>query len=162
MYFKTIKNYCGLYKISDNGKIYSWKSNRYMSTRICTNKYETLILYKNGKGKSYSVHRLVADAFIPNPDNLPLVDHINRNKLDNRVENLKWVSHRDNIINSDRVENRQGSVNKIDYKNKNGTTRTRYVVTCFKPGEYGPKSTYTKSFKTEIEAEAFRVEKMGA
>lgn len=48
-------------------------------------------LSKNGIIKKYNVHRLIAETFLPNPNNLPQVDHINRIRIDNRIENLRWV-----------------------------------------------------------------------
>lgn len=53
--------------------------------------------------KNYKVHRLIAFAFLPNPNNLPQVDHINRCKYDNKPENLRWCSAKDNMANQDRV-----------------------------------------------------------
>ena len=50
------------------------------------------------------LHRLMAEAFIPNPDSLPCVDHINRIRTDNSVENLRWVSHKDNGLNSGQAD----------------------------------------------------------
>ena len=76
-----------------------------------------MFTYVNGKG--YYIHRLVAETFIPNPENLPEVDHINRIKTDNRVDNLRWVSVKDNRRNSsrsDRVESRGGTHSYDDYK----------------------------------------------
>lgn len=53
---------------------------------------------------THSVHRLIAETFIDNPDNKPCVDHINRNKVDNSAENLRWVTHAENQANRDCVE----------------------------------------------------------
>ena len=61
--------------------------------------YRNVLLRQNGKYKCITVHRLVAMCFIPNPDNKPQVDHINRNSLDNRVCNLRWVTAKENCNN---------------------------------------------------------------
>ena len=62
-------------------------------------KYLGVILCKNGKTKSFSVHRLVAMAFIPNIDNKPEVDHIDRNIYNNNADNLRWVTAKENCAN---------------------------------------------------------------
>ena len=61
-----------------------------------SNGYLMVTLCKNGKTKSYYVHRLIAEAYIPNPDNKPQVNHKNGNKTDNRIENLEWVTISEN------------------------------------------------------------------
>lgn len=60
--------------------------------------YGVYLKYK-GKNRTHYLHRIVAEAFIPNPNNLPCVDHINGNKHDNRAENLRWISYSDNTKN---------------------------------------------------------------
>ena len=89
--FKDIENYEGLYKVTNQGRVYSLISKKFLKPQSDKG-YLRVHLYKNNKQKNYKVHRLVANAFIPNPMNLPEVNHINEVKSDNRVSNLEWCS----------------------------------------------------------------------
>lgn len=114
--WKDIKGFEGRYQVSNLGRVRSLKT--FMSShgtvyeidKITVFKpgycgrnggYQCVGLMKNGKRNRYRVHRLVADAFIPNPNNFPMIDHINRNKSDNRVENLRWCDGKENRRNCD-------------------------------------------------------------
>ena len=84
------------YYISNLGRVYSLKTNK-MLTAIDNGKgYLSVPIRLNGKQKRCYVHRLVAKAFIPNPDNLPQVNHIDGNKSNNNVNNLEWVTRKEN------------------------------------------------------------------
>ena len=98
--WKDVVGYEGLYQVNKNGQIYSLISNKtlkffYRGSRQ-DNKYLVVELHKNKKGKTISVHRIVAEAFIPNPNNLPCVNHKDGNKYNNCVDNLEWCTYSEN------------------------------------------------------------------
>lgn len=93
--WKNIAEYEGLYKISNFGRVYSVKNDIIMKMWLHYKGHKFLYLCKNGR-KKFFVHRLVACAFIPNPDNKPLVNHIDCNKANNNVNNLEWNTDAEN------------------------------------------------------------------
>ena len=106
--WKDIPGYEGLYQVSNLGRVKSlerYKDNNSglvkMPEKIMQggirNGYVLVYLTKDGKRKTFSAHRLVAQAFIPNPEQKPTINHINGNKQDNRVENLEWNTDKENI-----------------------------------------------------------------
>lgn len=85
------------------GNIFSHTSNKYMSQNKNRFGYLYTNLTKNKTKKQVKIHRIVAEAFIPNPLKLPEVNHINGDKSDNRVCNLEWVTRQENIAHSYRI-----------------------------------------------------------
>lgn len=95
--WKDIKGYEGKYKVSSFGNIFSLKSNRLLSPHTNKRGYVYIVFGDNGKEKGFRVHRLVAEAFIPNPENKPHVNHIDHVKNNNNVNNLEWCTVKENI-----------------------------------------------------------------
>ena len=103
--WRDIKGYEGLYQISNKGRVKSLNYKRTGKEKIRKpgkrRGYFFITLYKKGeKPKSFDIHRLVAEHFLPNPDNLPVVNHKDENKLNNNVENLEWCTFAYNTIYS--------------------------------------------------------------
>ena len=133
------------YEINKLGKI----RRQYINGNIT---YPKCYLGKNGyysvsiHNKHYTVHRLLGLQFIPNPNNLPMIDHIDRNRLNNSLDNLRWVSCSEN--NKNRTQ--KGCVCKTTEKYKD---KEYIYYRCF---WYENQKKKSKRFKTEAEAEIFR------
>ena len=94
---KDIKNYEGLYAVTSCGRVWSHKRKKFLVPRANRYGYLYVNLSRNGKYTSYTIHRLVAEAYLPNPSNLPDVDHIDNDKTHNYLNNLQWITHKDNV-----------------------------------------------------------------
>ena len=109
---KPVKDLEDLYEVDENGNVYALPRIKRTPTTIYLSKEKKLKPYNNGygymlvdmrkNGKRYMrlVHRLVADAFIPNPNNLPQINHKDGNKSNNCIDNLEWCTYKQNIIHS--------------------------------------------------------------
>lgn len=93
--YAEVEGYNGEYIVSSEGNVISAKGKK--ATEVARNGYERVTLWKNGRGKHFSVHRLVASAFIPNPNNYSMVNHKDGNKLNNHVINLEWCDASQNM-----------------------------------------------------------------
>lgn len=102
--WKEIDGYEGLYSVSSDGQVFSHISGRCLKPLVTRTGYLRVHLVKDHKIKCMAIHRLVAQAFIPNPDNKPTVNHINEDKTDNRFENLEWATFLEQNIHGTRIE----------------------------------------------------------
>ena len=103
--WKDIKGYEGIYQVDENGNVKSCERNtsgKHIKEKIIkggnySNDYRFVCLRKDGKNSNKSIHRLVANAFIPNPNNYPYVNHKDGNKSNNNVTNLEWCTAKQNL-----------------------------------------------------------------
>lgn len=104
--WKNINGYNRKYKISNTGKVVSLKENKKRELKLHDNGYGYLcvILCLNGKNKNHKVHRLVAETFLPNPNNFPCINHKDENKHNNNANNLEWCTYSYNNCYGKRIE----------------------------------------------------------
>ena len=147
--WKDIKGYEGLYQVSDLGRVKSLErsanNNRVLKERMLkqakTRKgYLRVKLYKEGSKKTVSVHRLVAEAFIPNPNNLPEVNHKKGIKTDNRASELEWNTTKENIQHAYKtglckVTDKHRQHGK-ELGEKYGKFNSKKVIQCDKQGNF--------------------------
>lgn len=103
--WRDIPGYEGLYQVSNLGNVLSVRSGGLL--RPCRNGcgYRKVTLFRPDRKKQHAIHRLVAAAFIPNPESKPHINHINGDKTDNRSENLEWATENENMLHCRRVLN---------------------------------------------------------
>ena len=92
--WRDIQGYEGLYQVSNLGNVRSLLRG-VLTPKKCN--YLSVQLYKGSRYVNKTIHRLVAETFIPNPNHLPVINHKNENKTDNRVENLEWCTNKYNM-----------------------------------------------------------------
>lgn len=112
--WKDIEGYEGLYQVSNLGRVKRVRSGRIRTQKIAKNGYCQVNLSKNNQVNFYLVHRLVANAFIPNPNNLPQVNHKDENKTNNHIENLEWCTQSYNNLWGTGTERQNYSRHKND------------------------------------------------
>ena len=100
---KDVVGYEQYFQITKDGKLWSKRTNKFLKQTIGKTGYYTVatkIGGRKGINKCFKIHRLVAQAYIPNPKNKPFVNHIDGNKLNNHVSNLEWVTNQENVIHA--------------------------------------------------------------
>ena len=143
--WKPIRDYEGLYEVSNLGGIKRLENDKNRKEKILKpykNKlgYLCINLYRDNKVKQMYVHRLVAIAFIPNPENKPCIDHINTIRNDNRIENLRWVTYKENMNNELTKEKLSG-----ENSNNYGKPRSEEIKKKISESQKGGKNPKARS-----------------
>lgn len=159
--WKDIKGYEGLYQISTNGRVKSLLKVTKFGNRLKVNEemilkpalgkrgYYVVSLNHNGKSKTFTIHRLIAEAFIPNPLNKKFIDHINTIKTDNRIENLRWVTSKENSNNILTLKHSSESTSK---KWKEGCYNNRNNIHYRKVQQFDKEGNLIATYDSIIEA----------
>lgn len=147
--FQDIKGFPN-YMINEYGDVYSKKLNRLLKIRKNNYGYNTFSLRNNKKTYTKSQHRLLGIQYLPNPDNLPCIDHINRNRLDNSLSNLRWVSYSLNSKNKSSKLNATSrfiGVRKTINKKKPYRAETTYQGKYYSIGYYTTEEEAFEAYK---------------
>jgi hypothetical protein len=165
--WKDIEGYEGYYKVSNLGRVKSvgrWRrngvSNSYFQKKKVLeqgfkhNRYGRVSLYKNNLREDVLVHRLVAETFIPNPENKPQVNHKDNDSKNNTVDNLEWVTSSENIIHAYKI-----GVSTPPMQNKKHTKKSRIKMSNSKKGIRAHNASFTDNEARDIISRKIKGEK---
>ena len=128
------------YEVNQKGQIYNTKTKKFLKGHISNTGYISVRLTINGIKKGFSLHRLIAETFIPNPNNLPIVNHIDGNKTNNNVSNLEWTTYSQNVVHAYETglnSKATGKRNKIDISVENDENWKQYLDTNYYVSKFG-------------------------
>ncbi len=146
--WKPIPNYEGFYEVSNIGRVRSLYRYKKILHPSDTNGYRTVELWKGKKRKRIGVHRLVAMAFIDNPDNKPFVNHKDETRDNNSVDNLEWVTHLENCRYGTAIARRTAH---LDYS-KRRVNNAGQILACSKPiMQFSKDGTFIKQWESASE-----------
>lgn len=141
--WKYVKGYTGLYSVSNYGNVQSHITGKILKPAINHKGYLIVQLCLNGHRKNKRIHRLVAEAFLPNTEGFPEVDHIDNDVKNNRVDNLRWATGSYNTRNREVCRRATSKYNGVQ-KTKTGT----YKASAW----FERKTVYLGTFKEEVKA----------
>jgi hypothetical protein len=124
--YRKIANYN--YSISNLGNVRNDTTQLVKQPYVARDGYYVINLYENNKIKYMKVHRLVATVFIANPDNKPFVDHIDNNRLNNNINNLRWCTQRENCMNSSIRNDNSSGVKGVSWHKKTKKWNARIMI----------------------------------
>ena len=149
--FKRIEGYDN-YFVSNFGNVKNSKTNRILKPGNHKQGYKLVDLYKNGIRKTFKLHRLVGIAFLENPDNKPMIDHIDNTPANNNVKNLRWATNQENLANQGKRENNKSGFKGVCFYKPSNKYRARININgkkkhlgLFKSAEEASKAYETKA-----------------
>ena len=140
------------YLIYDDGKVSSKRfKNRFLKPATSIKGYKNIVLCKNGKGKNFTIHRLVALHYIPNPENKPEVDHISRDPSNNHVDNLRWATSLENNQNRGMPNTNTSGVKNIRFNKQREMWYYEKVINKIRHAKFFKTFEDAVEYKTKFE-----------
>lgn len=124
---KAIPSFDG-YSVTKDGRVYSLVTNKWLKPRNAGAGYQSVMLYKDKKGKNFYVHRLVAEAFLDKVDGKTCVNHIDGDKTNNCVSNLEWTTHSENMYHANATGLQTGSEKQKAAARENGKVMRKLTI----------------------------------
>lgn len=138
------------YAISNYGKVLNKEKQTFLKPHLDKQGYYNIALSKNGKEKKFSIHRLLALAFIPNPNNLIMVDHMDRNKQNNNLTNLRWITPKNNRRNSNKRQNCSSIYKGVSFHNGKWRSQIKIDTKNIHIGNFDKQNDAANAFNNYI------------